>query len=175
MAQVQVEHLVFDFSAGVAPFQYEQSGAVVAGWPNGSKVVDVIATDAKSGAVTAWFIEVKDFRIIMQPPKPANLQKLAQTVERKVRDSLSGVKAVAASSANCAAQKHAAVASRAAHRRVVLHLEPYGGGPHSFLFPHGFAANVLMKLQSQVRDIDPKPLVLRVSTTPKAGVPWSVR
>ena len=175
MTQVQVEQLTFDFAVGVLPFQYEKAGAVVNGWPAGSKVVDVVASDATGAAAVAWFIEAKDFRIITYPPRPVNLTGLPQTVNKKVRDTITGMAAVGASSNDPAAKAHATATLPLARRRIVLHLEPHPpGGGHSYLFPRGFAASVLMKLRQLMKDIDRNPLVLDLARTPAAGVPWTV-
>jgi len=42
-APIPVEQLCFTFESSVVPFQYELAGVCVAGWPNESKVVDVVA------------------------------------------------------------------------------------------------------------------------------------
>lgn len=70
-------------------------------------------------------------------------------------------------------KKLASRANSATGRRVVLHLEPYNG-PHSALFPVGFAAGVLQKLKGLMRDVDPNPLVVNIARTRSAGLPWTV-
>lgn len=175
MTIVKVENLDFDFDATVTPCQFEVGGQVVASWPNGSKVVDVVACENSSPPQVAWYIEAKDYRTITHPPKPANLQGLATTVEAKVRDTLAALPVVAANGIDPIARADAALAQAAVANRVVLHLEPHPpGGGHSALFPHGFAANIMMKLRQLVKDIDPNALVLSISTAAAAPVPWSV-
>lgn len=121
------------------------------------KGVDILAYDRR----TAWFLEVKDFRLQDRSPKAKNSSRLPATVDAKVRCSIDGLNAIGNAPA-------------AARKRVVLHLEP---PPHgSSLFPSELqTTNILQKLRQLVRDIDPQPLVLRISTTPKARVPWTVK
>jgi hypothetical protein len=55
MTSISVEQLTFTFDPSVVPFQYEKDSVCVTGWPQGSKVVDVVAHDLRkrSGGVTA--------------------------------------------------------------------------------------------------------------------------
>ena len=175
MTSISVEQLTFAFEPSVAPFQYEKDSICVAGWPQGSKVVDVVAHDLPVPASLTWLIEAKDYRVITNPPKPTNLTGLAATVEAKVRDSLAALPVVGAQSTNAAAKAHALVASAAPARRIVLHLEPHpAAGLHAALTPASWIANVLLQLRINLVDIDPNPLVLDIARTPAANVPWSV-
>jgi hypothetical protein len=170
-----VEQLVFTFAGHVGPFQYEQAGVVVPGWPAGAKVVDIVANEPRANPTLNWLIEAKDYRVITFPPKPANLKGLANTVDQKVRATLASLPKVAAATPASAATAHAGRAITAGRRRVVLHLEPHPpSGTRSALFPSGFAASVLQKLKQLVKDIDANPLVLDIARTPAAGVPWVV-
>jgi len=172
---VEVEQLTFTFDPSVVPFQYEKRAVCVAEWPQGFKVVDVVAHDLPVPAVLTWLIEAKDFRVITNPPKPTNLSGLAATVEAKVRDSLAALPVVGAQSTNAAAKAHALVASAAPAMRVVLHLEPHpAAGLHAALTPASWIANVLLQLRINLVDIDPSPLVIDIARTPAANVPWSV-
>ncbi len=174
MRHVQVGRLTFGFADPVAAEQYEVAGKVVGGWPIGAAVVDIVAVDGAEDG-TAWLIEVKDFRQIDKPPQPANLQDLPATVERKVRGTLLGLRAITTLSHHRLAP-HAGSAGRAACTRIVLHAEPYPrGGVHSKLFPVGFPVGLHQKLRSLVRDIDPDPLILTLSLSAASGVPWSVQ
>ncbi len=175
MTSISVEQLTFTFELSVVPFQYEKDAVCVAGWPQGSKVVDVVAHDLLVPASLTWLIEAKDYWVITNPPKPTNLAGLAATVEAKVRDSLAALSVVGAQSTNAAAKAHALVASAAPALRVVLHLEPHpAAGLHAALTPASWIANVLLQLKINLVDIDPNPLVLNITRTPAANVPWSV-
>jgi hypothetical protein len=113
--------------------------------------------------------------VITNPPKSTNLAGLAATVEAKVRDSLVALPIVGAQSTNGAAKAHALVASAAPAIRVVLHLEPHpAAGLHAALTPASWIANVLLQLRINLVDIDDNPLVLDITRTPAASVPWSV-
>ena len=175
MTSISVEQLTFTFDSSVVPFQYEKSAVCVAGWPQGSKVVDVVAHHLPVPAALTWLIEAKDFRVITNPPKSTNLAGLAATVEAKVRDSLVALPIVGAQSTNGAAKPHALVASAAPAIRVVLHLEPHpAAGLNAALTPASWIANVLLQLRINLVDIDDNPLVLDITRTPAASVPWSV-
>jgi hypothetical protein len=167
---IQVERLTFYFESGAVPAQYEVGGQTAKGWPHGCKVVDIVAHDIRR----CWLIEAKDFRTVLSPPQPGNLQQLPHTTYEKVRQTLLGMCHIDPElEAERAA--HASVAQKRPKKRVVLHLEPHPpGGPQSALFPKRFSASVLQKLKSLVRAIDKHPLVLDIASTPAAGVPWSV-
>lgn len=174
MTTVAVEQITFTFDAAVVPLQYEAGGICVSGWPQGSKVVDVVSNDTATPPAVTWLIEVKDFRVITSPPRSSNLGGLAATMEAKVRDTVAALPVVAAASQDPATRSHAASAASAAKYRVILHLEPHlSTGQHAELFPVMYAAIVLLKLQQLIKDIDPNPLVLDIGRTPRAGVPWS--
>ncbi|MCB9682176.1 MAG: hypothetical protein H6733_11985 [Alphaproteobacteria bacterium] len=176
MTTLPVEQVFLQFEPSVDAFQYEKGGVCVAGWPAGKKVVDVVANEVPSPPAVAWLIEVKDFRIITNPPRPSNLSGLAETVEAKVRQTLASLPVVASNSPDPVAVAHATHAILARSQRVVLHLEPHpASGTHAALFPVGYAANVLLKLRSLVADIDPNPLVIDIARTANAPVPWSAK
>ena len=131
----------------------------------------MVAVDGVPPHSTAWLLEAKDFRVITTPPKPSNIAGLAQFVADKTADTLAGL-AHAQTHASVAGEQQLATAAMASTaKRIVLHLEPHTGA-HSALFPAGFAAGVLQKLQQLVLAVDLKPLVLNIANTPAAGVPW---
>jgi len=137
--------------------------------------VDVVANEPATAPELVWLVEAKDYRVITNPPKPANLRDLPETIDKKVRSTLAALAVVAAANSGSAANVHAGKAAAAGRRRVVLHLEPHTPtGTQSALFPTNFSVNVLLKLRQLVRDIDLNPLVLDVARTPGAGVPWEV-
>ena len=174
-APIPVEQLCFTFESSVVPFQYELAGVCVAGWPNKSKVVDVVAHERTTPPDVTWLIEAKDYRIITNPPRPTNLAGLAATVESKVRDSLAAFPVVAQQSTDPAACSHASQTSTSRRFRVVLHLEPHPtSGAYAALIPVSWVANVLLQLRQNLSDIDPNPLVLDIARTPGSQVPWSV-
>jgi len=176
MPTLQVDTLQFVFSPAVSAGIYDQWQHYTTVWnapPGGKKAVDVVAVDGAPPPSTAWLIEAKDFRVITQPPKPSNIAGLAQFVADKATDTLAGL-AHAQNHAAVAGEKQLATdAMNSNNKRIVLHLEPHTGA-HTALFPAGFAASVLQKLQQLVQAIDPKPLVLNIANTPAAGVPWTV-
>lgn len=175
MTTFQVEQLQLTFSPNVDAFQVERGGTVVQGWPQGRKVVDVVArADAR-----AWLIEVKDYRVVSSPPQPAKVAALPDVVLQKAVDSLVGLAALASGAGEASLQAHALATLQTTTRRVVLHLEP-APAHHAYAALCPNPANVLLKLQQALRaqappGIHPEPLVLSLRTTPTANVPWSTR
>lgn len=176
MTTLTVEQLYFAFAGHVEPFQYEQSARTVPEWPAGTKVMDVVVNEPSGAPAHVWMIEAKDYRVITQPPKPANLGSLAETVNAKVRATMAGLAQVAWAKTGSAANRHAGEALGAGGVRVVLHLEPHPPtGTRTALFPINFPVNVLLKLRQLLRDVDLNPRVLSVANTHTSGVPWTVR
>ena len=175
MPTLQVDTFTFVFRPLVSAENYDQwqHHNVVNAAPGGRRAVDVVAVEGVPPQSTAWLIEAKDFRVITRPPKPSNIAGLAQLVAEKTTDTLAGLADAQNHAVVAVEKKLAADVMTSAGKRIVLHLEPHTG-PHSALFPAGFAANVLQKLQQLVQAIDPKPLVLNIANTRAAGVPWTV-
>ncbi len=174
MTTIAVDTFRFDFEPNWAAQKYDEwahYAQLLAVRP--LKAVDLVAVRLQQPPGVAWLIEAKDFRIITIPPEPSNLIGLAETVRAKVRDTLTGL-SDAAIHAQETEWEHAIRTVASGRYRVVLHLEPYVG-PKTKLFPRNFEAGVLQKLKQVVRDLDRNPLVLKISNTPRAGVPWSVR
>jgi hypothetical protein len=170
---LQVDSLQFTFGPIVTFERYDTWQHYTKVWnaAGGQKAVDVVAVDIIYRA--AWLIEAKDFRVITSPPRPSNIAGLAQTVADKAYHTLAGLADAAENAAVVTEKQHAAKAMKASTKRVVLHLEPHMG-KHSALFPVNFSASVLQKLKQLVRSIDPHPLVLNITNTPAANVPWTV-
>jgi len=178
MPSIPVDTFVFNFASTVAAEKYDGWQHVNHHWAarRDKKKVDVVALEPAARPTTTWLIEAKDFRVINAPPKPSNIGSLPQAVAKKMTDSLLGLTDTAVNGQQASEKAHAAAAIAAAGRRVVLHLEPHPpSGAHTALFPSNFAANVHQALRPLVADIDPKPLVLCIANTPRAGVPWIVR
>jgi hypothetical protein len=176
MPTLQVDTLRFDFDATVAAQIYDQWQHYTTIWntpPGGQKAVDVVAVEGQLPPRVAWLIEAKDFRVITTPPKPSNIGGLPQSVADKAAHTLAGLADASANAVAPGEKQLATDALASATRRVVLHLEPHTG-PHSALFPSGFAASVLQQLRRLVRGIDPNALVLNIANTPPSGVPWTV-
>lgn len=143
--------------------------------PASQKAVDVVAVQTSAVPVATWLIEAKDFRIVDPafPPRGSNVAGLPQTVATKAEHTLAGLIDAAANATDPVERKHAATAMITTVKRIVLHLEPHTG-PHTALFPTGFAASVLQRLRQLLTAIDSNPLVLNIANTPASGVPWTV-
>jgi hypothetical protein len=136
--------------------------------------MDAVAVQRTTDPPDCWLIEAKDFRFVRGIPNEKNGALLPDTVASKARDTLEGLKDAALNAEVEHERALAQLARKAARVRVVLHLEPYTGAP-SKLFPvNPNPANIQQKLKQLTRDLDPNPLVLSISTTAKANVPWTV-
>lgn len=175
MATLQVDSLLFSFSGSVTAELYDRwiHYCQVFNASGGQKAVDVVAIEENGAAATTWLIEAKDFRVITNPPKPANIGGLPQQIADKVHDTIVGLRDAAINAIDPREKQHSANAMVSPIVRIVLHLEPHVG-PHSALFPSRFAVNVFQRLRQLVNQIDPNALVLNISNTPMAGVPWTV-
>lgn len=175
MTTLQVEQLQLTFAPHADAFQVERGGAVVPGWPQGLKVVDVVAR----ADVSAWLIEVKDYRVVSSPPQPTKVAELPTIVIKKAIDTLAGLSTLASGAGDRQLQAQAQAALQTTTRRLVLHLEP-APGDHAYAALCPNPSNVLLKLQQALRaqapaGLHPEPLVLSLRTTPTANVPWSTR
>jgi hypothetical protein len=172
MPSLRVDSFQFDFLSTVAAEKYDD-------WQHwrtqsGKKKVDVVAVEPVSSPTCTWLIEARDFRVISGPPKPSKIGSLHRIVAQKMHDTLDGLNH-ACRHAGSAEKAHANAAILAPSKRVVFHLEPHvATGDHSKLFPKNFAANVYQAIRPLVAEIDANPLVLNISNTPLAGVPWRV-
>jgi hypothetical protein len=131
----------------------------------GIKSVDLIAIDPEH---TVWLIEAKDYRRHRRTKAAA----LHEEVAHKVVDTLAAL-LPAAVNGDEAEEKAAAKRALAARRiRVVLHLEQ--PAKHSRLRPRAIdPADVLQKLRSSLRAIDPHPIVAEKNAL--RSLAWTVR
>lgn len=172
MPVLQVDALHFIFSSHVVAEPYDKWHYYATVSAQQKKAVDVVAVEHPTAPTVTWLIEAKDFRR-PYPPKRSRIGTLAETVAMKMEDTLRGLEDAVANATIADEKRHATIAVAAPTKRVVLHLEPHVG-PHTALFPSGFAASVLQKLRQLVQATDPNPLVLNIADTPKAAVPWTV-
>ncbi|MDE0508424.1 MAG: hypothetical protein OXI17_07285 [Gammaproteobacteria bacterium] len=177
MSQLRVESLNFTFESFVNADKYDEWQHVNMDWADRAdkKKMDIVAVEPIPSVRTLWMIEVKDFRIVTDPPKPSNLSGLPQTVAKKAEDTLLGL-ADASRNTQVSSERQLSSQSQACGTtRIVLHLEPHPpSGPRSALFPRGFPASVHQQMKQLVAHIDSNPLVLNCSNTPQVGVPWTV-
>lgn len=177
MSELRVDSINFSFETSVNADKYDDWQHVNKDWADRTdkKKMDIVAVEPVPAVQTLWMIEVKDFRIITNPPKPSNLSGLPRTVAQKADHTLLGL-ADAVRNAQVSSERLLSSQSQACRTtRIVLHLEPHPpSGPRSALFPSGFSASVHQRMKQLVAHIDADPLVLDLSNTPRANVPWSV-
>jgi hypothetical protein len=175
VATFKVDNLVFSFQRNISASKYDESDhhrQVL--MPTGKKAVDLVAVRRTALPPDCWLVEAKDFRLIRGTPGDKNVADLPATVASKAADTWDGLRDAASQATNAGEKQLASLARTAARVRVVLHLEPYTGGP-SKLFPKNPSpASIQQKLKQLVRDLDPRPLVLTMATTAKSEVPWTV-
>jgi hypothetical protein len=130
----------------------------------GAKAVDLVfVADG-----TTWLIEVKDYRTHART-KPLDL---ADEVAIKVRDTLAGLLSAKWHANNADERRYARQLVAAPRVRVVCHLEQ--PAKTSRLRPNAIDPDkVLQKLKSQLKAIDPHPLVVDHRTA-VGCVAWTV-
>jgi hypothetical protein len=167
MPTVQVDGLQFDFPTSWATSKYDDwgfYGAQFRGMWDGIKAVDLLAIDPDR---TAWFIEVKDYRLHVRT-KPS---ELGREVAGKVFDTLAAMLPAKINANDAEEAKMAAAVLRAKKIRVVLHLEQ--PKKHSALRPRAIdPAHVLQTLRRLLKPIDAHPIV--AETTRMGTLAWSV-
>ena len=111
MATLQVDNLRFTFKPSIAARKYDDSRHFQESWrlQGQQKAVDVVAMRRQAAPAEVWLIEAKDFRTITNPPKPANVAGLAETMDRKVKDAIAGLRDGAARASNPEEKAHAAI------------------------------------------------------------------
>ncbi|HZF53108.1 MAG TPA: hypothetical protein VE093_30855 [Polyangiaceae bacterium] len=168
MPIVQVDTLQFDFPSTWATSKYDEwvfYCAQFRGMWDGIKAVDLLALDPDQ---TAWFIEVKDYRMHVRT-KPS---ELGGEVARKVFDTLAAMLPAKLNANDTEEVKMATAVLKAKKLRVVLHLEQ--PKKRSALRPRAIdPANVLQTLRRLLKPIDAHPIV--AETTRMESVGWSVK
>lgn len=131
-----------------------------------TKAVDFLAFDNNNHVI--WLIEAKDYTFEARNP---DKEPLWQEVAKKARDTLAGLMAARANAVDDE-KRFAQTATSATKIRLVLHLELPTTTKHSYkrLFD---PADVLQKLKSVAKAIDPHPKV--VDCTKEWGLPWTAR
>lgn len=171
MATIQIENVAFHFKTSMAAVAYDATKHYKDVLEARKRAgVDIVAAGHSTFEQHCWIVEVKDYRTLRGLPGAKKLGDLPEQVERKVRHTLEDMTTWPETDAAFEVIQHARERPR---RRVVLHLEPHQG-KSKFLKHVPSQAFVRQKLRQTLKDIDPNPLVLDMSTTPKAKVPWSV-
>jgi hypothetical protein len=63
------------------------------------KGVDFAVVETTAQPNSTWLVEVKDFRVLGNPPNPSNLSRLPETVAEKVEHTIEGLRRAAAEAA----------------------------------------------------------------------------
>ncbi len=119
---------------------------------NGIKALDLLAVDPDK---TAWFIEVKDYRVHPRT-KPSDL---GVEIAHKVFDTLAAIIPAKIHATNPDEKQLARAVSASRKLRVVFHLEQ--PAKHSKLFPRAInPANVQQTMRRLLKPVDAHPLVV---------------
>jgi len=167
MPDVQVERLTFRFPGGWTVSKYDEwvyyRKRFACMWDE-IKAVDLLAVEDDH---TAWFIEVKDYRLSTRT-KPT---ELADEIARKVFDTLAAMLPAAANANDPDEQRSARAVCHARQLRVVLHLEQ--PAKHSVFRPRAIdPAVVKRQMKALLKPIDAHPMV--VESTRMNSLAWSV-
>jgi hypothetical protein len=131
---------------------------------NGIKSIDVLAV---CPAKTAWFIEVKDYRV-HQRTKPT---ELADEVAQKVFDTLAALLPAKINASEDREKSLARSVLEARNLRVILHLEQ--PAKHSKLRPRAInPADVKQKLRQILKPVDAHPFVVEKANM--GSLQWTV-
>jgi hypothetical protein len=130
----------------------------------GIKAVDLLALE---GEHTAWFVEVKDYRVHPRT-KPSDL---SDEVSQKVFDTLAALLPAQANANDAGERGMANAVLRATKVRVVLHLEQ--PAKRSRLRPDAISpSDVAQKLRRLLKPIDAHPAVVEKSQM--GAIQWRV-
>jgi hypothetical protein len=102
-------------------------------------------------------------------PKDYTPSEIAKDFMEKAEGTTLGLRAAAVDAADASERDHAARMLTVQSPKLIFHLEPYAG-IKTKLFPDP-AADVYQKLKQLSGST---VLVLKISTTPRSGVPWTV-
>jgi hypothetical protein len=168
MPTLLVDGLSFDFPASWEASKYDDWSVYRHQFSrmwNGIKAVDLLAVDPDK---TAWFIEVKDYR--MHPrTKPS---ELSNEVAHKVFDTLAAMLPAKVNAYDVEEMRLATAVLGAKKLRVVLHLEQ--PAKHSALRPRGInPLDVQQALRLVLKPIDAHPFV--AETSQMGSLVWSVK
>ena len=169
MTLLRVDGLTFTFpSSGWSAAKYDEWSFYrkqFGGMRNGIKAVDLVALES---GVTAWFIEVKDYRNHART-KPTDV---SDEVFEKVLHTLAALLPARANASEQDEQTMASAILRATRLRVVLHLEqPI---KHSRVRPRAISAvDVTQKLRRLLKPIDAHPFVAEMSAM--GSLQWRVQ
>jgi hypothetical protein len=131
---------------------------------NGIKAIDLLALDPDT---TAWFVEVKDYRVNPRT-KPSDL---GDEVAQKVLDTLAALLPARLNATVTQERQMASAVLGASKLRVVLHLEQ--PTKHSRLRPRAInPADVKQQLKRLLKPIDAHPVV--TETSRMGSVAWRV-
>jgi hypothetical protein len=135
-----------------------------AGMWDGIKSLDLLAIDQDK---TAWFIEVKDYRVHPRT-KPSDL---GIEIAHKVFDTLAAIIPAKTNATNPEEKQIARAVSTSRKLRVVFHLEQ--PAKHSKLFPRAInPANVQQTMRRLLKPVDAHSLVVDMKSM--RGLEWNV-
>ncbi len=167
MTSLTVDGLTFMFPAGWIAHKYDEWSFYKNQFGNmrdGIKAIDLLALEDKH---TAWFVEVKDYRLHPRT-KPSDV---SDEVAQKVFDTLAALLPAATNANDASEQGMAREVLKANRIRVVLHLEQ--PVKHSHLRPRAIdVVAVTQKLKRLLKPSEAHPIVAEKAQM--GSIQWSV-
>ena len=168
MTTITLDHLLFEFPDGWQVVKFDEWKFYTRHFQGtlggGVKAADLIAIDETN---TAWFIEVKDYRVHPRT-KPSCL---AQEVAEKIYDTFAALLPARVNGEVPAEVAFTTVLHQVGALRAVLHLEQAQSAA-PFTVPIS-PMNIQLKLRGLLRAIDSSPIVCDMNSAPNHG--WQVR
>jgi hypothetical protein len=171
---VEVENLIFHFSESSEFLAYDKTAFQAQRSNLAFKAVDVVCLCLQAEK-HAWYIEVKDFRVITQRPNPSNLENLHKTLVKKYEDTRNGLSILKDYSGDTTEVAFAREAMQCNTDFIALHLEPHEYDK-SLMFPYAVLSKIRQKVKILLHQKNLKAYVniLNIQTTSINELPWIV-
>jgi hypothetical protein len=171
---VDVGNLTFHFVNDDSFLVYDETDFHKKRSNQSNKGMDIVCV---SGPETsqAWYLEVKDFRIITQVPKYQNLTDIPATTVKKYVDTRLGISQLISRPEFAPHDKFAAIVFACTHDFITLHLEPHSMD-RSYMFPHAVRANIQQKIKTLLyqHSLTAYVNILNAELSAKYSLPWTV-
>ena len=174
MNTVYVGNIKFLFSPRVSADKYDDWQHVNRFWmKRNTKKIDVIVASIEPGET--WLLEVKDFRIVTDPPNASNLSDLPGTVIQKAIHTLEGLEETSVNGMVQSEKNLSFLFLRPGQNiTLVLHLEPSAIPDSPLFFSKSYYLSVFQKL-TQLKTRCPRitSFIIVHLTNPNHDLPWT--
>ena len=171
---VEVENMYFHFLDSSEFLAYDKTAFHAQRSNRSIKAVDIVCLCLQENR-HAWYIEVKDFRVITQAPNPSNLENLHVTLVKKYEDTRDGLITLSTNSEVTPEVVFAEKAMQCDTDFIALHLEPHDHNK-SLMFPYAVRTKIRQKVKILLHQKNIKAYVniLNIQTTLSHALPWVV-